>query len=216
MSKFNNYIFDLDGTLINSSEEVLLCFKKAFALAKFDIDENRLNSDVIGPPLKDIIELIAPNIKEPEIESVTSYFRQIYDYDENDISKIYDGILELLHYLKQENAKLFVATLKPDIPTKRILHKFSLENFFEDIYTIDKFGEKITKEEMIKDILYKYKLDKAQTVIIGDAVSDILSGKRAGISSIAALWGYGIDKTFIINEADYNFKTAEELGEWLK
>ncbi len=59
-NSFDNYIFDLDGTLVNSSEEVLLCFKKAFIAASYSIDESRLTSDVIGPPLRQIIATLAP------------------------------------------------------------------------------------------------------------------------------------------------------------
>ena len=54
----NNYIFDLDGTIINSSKEVLLCFEKAFERANYVIDKSRLTPNVIGPPLKEIIKLI--------------------------------------------------------------------------------------------------------------------------------------------------------------
>ena len=216
MNNFKNYIFDLDGTLINSSNEVLLCFKKAFAQANYPIDEKNLTSDIIGPPLNNIIKLIAPNINEQKTQDVTKYFRQIYDYDENDISVVYDGFYEILNHLKQINSKLFIATLKPYIPTKRVLQKFNLADFFDDIYTIDKFEGKYTKEQMVVDIITKYNLDKQSTVMAGDAKGDIIAGKNAGVKTIAALWGYGTNKEDIVNEADYNFKTPKDLFKWLK
>ena len=152
--QINNYIFDLDGTIINSSNEVLLCFEKAFAQSNYQIDKTRLTPNVIGPPLKEIIKLIAPEIEENDIEIVMENFRQIYDYDEHDISEYYSGILEFLNQAKKVGKRLFIATYKPEKPTRRIEKQFKMD-MFEDIYTIDKFGKHITKAEMIEDILNK-------------------------------------------------------------
>lgn len=198
----HNYIFDFDGTLIDSSQEVLLCFQKAFEESNYKIDGSRLTSTIIGPPLKQIIKLIAPELSdETIIESVMKNFRKIYDYDEKDISKIYEGVYDSLCGLKREGKRLFIATFKPSIPTMRLIKKFNL-NMFEDIYTVDKFEKHISKEEMVKDIIKKYNLKKAKTVMIGDALSDIMAGKNSGIKTIGALWGYEEDKTELRENAD--------------
>ena len=47
----HNYIFDLDGTLVNSSEEILLCLKKAFKTVGYEIEESKFTADIIGPPI---------------------------------------------------------------------------------------------------------------------------------------------------------------------
>lgn len=206
----NNYIFDLDGTIVNSSKEVLLCFKKAFEKTGYKVDEARLTSNVIGPPLRGIISLIAPELQDEKIiESVIHNFRQFYDYDENDITEMYEGIHELLLRLKNSGKKLFVATFKPKIPTFRILKKFGLD-MFDDVYTIDKFEKHITKEEMIADILSRYSLDKNETVMLGDAPSDVIAAKNCSVTAAGALWGYGEDKTPLIQNADFCI-TLEEL-----
>ena len=153
--QINNYILDLDGTIINSSNEVLLCFEKAFAQSNYKIDKSRLTPNVIGPPLKEIIKLIAPEINENDIELVMENFRLIYDYDEHDISEYYSGVLEFLNKAKNSGKKLFIATYKPEKPTRRIEKQFKMD-MFEEIYTIDKFGEHITKTQMINDILNKF------------------------------------------------------------
>ncbi len=211
LNNINNYIFDLDGTIVNSSQEVLLCFKKAFAASNVQIAENRLSTDVIGPPLVEIIKLIAPNLKdETKITEVMQNFRQIYDNDENDITDFYDGIYEFLEKLKKENKKIFLATFKPMLPTMRIVKKLKLD-MFDDIYTIDKFGEKITKTEMIEDIIKKYKLKKEETVMIGDAITDMQAAALAGVPGIAALWGYESDKEALKSCANAAVNNAKEL-----
>ncbi len=206
-----NYIFDLDGTLVDSSEEILICLKKAFKSVGYEIDERTFTPDIIGPPIDEIIYNLIPEVKNKEImQKIKKYFRQIYDYDENDVSVLYDGIYDFVSGLKKEGKKLFIATFKPKIPTMRLVEKF-FPNVFDDIYTIDKFENQITKEEMIKDIISKYALNKFETVMIGDAASDIIAAKNAGVTAVGVLWGYGSDKTDLIYKADYVINKIEEI-----
>ena len=207
---FKNYIFDLDGTIINSSKEVLICFEKAFEKANYIIDKSRLTPNVIGPPLRDIIKLIAPEIKENKIDEIEKIFHEIYDNDLNDISEIYTGMYELLNEIKLKGHNLFMATYKPTSPTERIIKQFHLD-MFDDIYTIDKFGKHITKTDMINDIVQKYNLNKSETVMIGDAASDVISAKEAKVTAIGVLWGYGEEKTGLINNSDIIVKSINEL-----
>lgn len=207
----NNYIFDLDGTLVNSCDEVLQCFDKAFCHANVVFDKSRLTHNIIGPPLKEIIKNIKPDINNDELDIVMKNFRQIYDYDENDISYLYDGVEEFLKSLKKDGKHIFLATFKPTIPTMRILNHFKLTDLFEDIYTIDKFGKHITKEEMIQDIVKKYNLNKSETVMIGDAPSDVKAARAAGVTAVGALWGYGTDKSMLIEHSDHTISSIEEL-----
>lgn len=210
-NSFDNYIFDLDGTLVNSSEEVLLCFKKAFVAAGYPIDESRLTSDVIGPPLRQIIAALSPELTDERVtDSIIKNFRQIYDYDENDISVLYDGIYDFLTDLKTQGKKLFIATFKPKIPTMRLVEKF-FPNIFDDVYTIDKFGKQITKTEMIEDIVSRYGLDKTRTLMIGDAASDVIAAKSAEVTGAGVLWGYGADKSKLIENADFIVSEVEGL-----
>ena len=218
-SAIKNYIFDLDGTLINSSNEVIECMYKAFVDADYPIDKSKLTSNLIGPPLRQIILNIVPELTdENKIEEILSNFRRIYDNDENDISEVYDGVYDVLKSLQNEGCRLFMATFKPSEPTNRIVKQFKL-NYFEDIYTIDKFEKHITKEEMIKDIISRYNLKKEETVMIGDAPSDMTAAKKTGITAIGALWGYGDDKKPLIESADKIIKSIREAsinGKWQK
>lgn len=212
LNQFQNIIFDLDGTLVNSSEEVLVCFKKAFDKANYPVDESRLTSDIIGPPLRQILETIAPELSdEDKISEIIANFRQIYDYDENDISVMYDGILEILKELKKSNKKIFIATFKPQIPTMRVVEMFGIKDMFDDIYTIDKFGKHITKDEMISNIVETYGLNKVDTVMVGDAASDVTAAKKAGVTALGVLWGYGTDKSKLIENSDLLVESSKEL-----
>lgn len=210
--EFDNYIFDFDGTIINSQEDVFLCFEKAFEKANYEIDKSRLTPDVIGPPLKGIIRLIAPELTDEDlINKICDIFRNIYDNDANDHTYIYDGVFDFLRTLKYQNKKIFMATFKPMNPTMMLVKKLGIEEFFTDIYGIDKFGKHITKEEMILDIISKYNLKKSKTVMIGDASTDVIAAKNAGIIGIGAMWGYGSDKTALIENSDKIINSIKEM-----
>ena len=207
----HNFIFDLDGTLINSSNEVLNCLEKAFDKANYPLDKTRLSTDIIGPPLKTIINNLAPELEnEDKLNEIMKNFRHIYDYDDKDVSEIYSGVYECLDELKNSKCRIFMATFKPTIPTMRIVKQFKL-NYFDDIYTIDKFDRHITKEEMLANIIEKYKLNPKETAMIGDAKTDMTAAKMAGITGIGALWGYGSDKSGLIENADFTINTIGEL-----
>lgn len=211
MYNFRNYIFDLDGTIINSSEEVLLCMQKAFEEAKVNVEKSKFIKELIGPPIKIIIQNIAPELNDEEkILEITANFRRIYDNDNNDISKLYDGILDLLSLLKSQGKKLFIATFKPKKPTMRIVEQFKL-NYFDDVYTIDKFEKSMTKGEMLTQIVQKYNLNKNETVMIGDAKSDMTAAKEAGITGIGVLWGYDENKADLKNNADVVVSSVNDL-----
>ncbi len=201
---YQNYIFDMDGTLVDSSVEVLKCLQQACYINNAQINKENFSSDLIGPPLKDIIkEAIIDNKNEDLISKIAKEFRGIYDNDENDASKMYENTYEWLALLKISGKKLFLATNKPSIPTLRLVNKLKL-NMFEDIYTIDKYQEKqITKTEMILEIIKKYNLNKFETIMVGDAPSDIEAAHLAKIEATGVLWGYGRHKKKLEEMSDF-------------
>lgn len=214
LENIENFIFDMDGTILNSSVEVLKCLKKAYEETGISYDASKISTDVIGPPLKGIFQLITPEISDDEVlAKLESTYRKHYDYNEDDSSVLYDKIADLLILLNKMNKKLFIATNKPAIPTLRLIKSFKLD-FFKDIYTLDKFEDRqINKEEMVSDIISKYNLDKAKTVMIGDAYHDVIAGKNNGILSVGVLWGYAKDKKDLIESSDVVVGSASELIE---
>lgn len=209
---FDSIIFDMDGTLLDSSLEVMLCLEKAFVMENIKIDKSRLTSNIIGPPLIEIVKSVLPEINDIELDKVVKNFRSIYDNNENDKSCLYEGIYDLLVELKSLNKNLFIATNKPAIPTRRLIKKFNL-SIFDDIFTIDKIqNEILSKREMVAMIILEYNLNKQTTLMIGDALCDINAAKDNNIRSIGALWGYGDDKQPLIDNADFVLESVKDIN----
>lgn len=211
LENFNTLIFDMDGTMLNSYNQVVMCLEKAFEKENLSIDKSRITPNIIGPPLVDIVLLVKPDLDLEIAKNVVIRYREFYDNDENDSSQLYEGIYEFLHKLKKRNKKLFVATNKPKYPTLRLLKKYNID-MFDDVYTLDKFQNKIiSKKEMISDIILKHKINCEKAIMIGDALGDVLSAQANGIKAIGALWGYGDNKQPLIDNADYISNDVHEL-----
>lgn len=211
LRNFDAIIFDMDGTMLNSYNQVIMCLEKAFEKERIEIDKSRLTPNIIGPPLVDIVLLVKPDLDLDIAKNVVENYRGYYDNDENDCSTLYEGMYDFLQHLKKRNKKLFVATNKPKYPTLRLIKKFNID-LFEDVYTLDKFANKtISKKEMIADIIFKHKINYKNAIMIGDAVGDVTSARANGVNSIGALWGYGDDKQPLIDNSDYTAKNVQEL-----
>lgn len=206
-----NYIFDLDGTIIDSSEEILDCINKALKKNSLTIDKNKLKPELIGPPITSIIKELIPELQDEEIiKNIMRSFRDIYDNKDKYINKFYTGIYDILNNLQTSQKNLFIATNKPKKPTLKIIEQMKL-NMFKDVYTIDKFEKPMNKYEMIVSIIKNNNLQQDETIMVGDSLNDILSAKQAGIKSIGVLWGYGLDKNELIKNADYIAKEVREI-----
>ena len=210
MQTINTFIFDLDGTIIDSSKEVIKCLKKAFETVDCKVSEDKFQKILIGPPLKEIIKSIIPEIKDADFHNkIIDEFRNLYDNTEDDISTIYNNIYDVLKECKSKNKRMYIATFKPLKPTLRILKQYKID-FFDDVLCIDKFEKNITKTEMIAKILQNDANKSNSTIMIGDSISDIMAAKDNNIKSGAALWGYG-NSDLISKEADYVFSECSDI-----
>lgn len=205
-SAFDNIVFDLDGTLIDSAPGVLSYLVKAVEKAGVKADETKLTRDLIGPPLETILRALCPTESVEKQTLTIQMFRQIYDDDPIAGCSVFPQALSLLQDLRRCGKRLFIATNKPKKPTAALIDRLGLGRF-EAVFTPDMADEKrLTKTDMLQNLIAGFDLDKARTVMIGDAVSDITAAHAAGIRGIAVLWGYELDKERLSSEADFIFK----------
>ncbi|WP_394922968.1 HAD family hydrolase [uncultured Robinsoniella sp.] len=187
-------LFDLDGTLTDPQEGITNSV--AYALSKYGIhveDRTSLNK-FIGPPLKDSFMEYYGFPKAQAEEAVWKY-REYFNEDGIFENKVYPGIPKMLQRLKEQGKILIVATSKPTVYAKRILERFELIQYFEDVQGSEMDGSRTKKDEVIRYALEQNKIsDKAQAVMIGDREHDIIGACKCGLDSIGVLFGYGSRK----------------------
>ena len=193
-------IFDLDGVLVNSLENMRYTWTKVKKKFELTIPFKEYEKNIGLPFLKILKNL---KIKKHNLD-IKEYYKKISSENQNKI-KIYNGVNKTLKDLKKNN-KLAIFTSKDRERTKKILKKFNIK--FDLVVTPDdlKFGK--PNPEGINLILKKLKYNKKNCIYIGDSLQDFIAAKRAKVIFLFATWGYGklIFKSYKIKKINEIFK----------
>lgn len=180
-------LFDLDGTLTNSSEGIIKSCIHTFSHYGIDVPEGKQNT-FIGPPLR--YSFNKYGIPENEIENALARYRERYIRIGKFENHPYDGITEVLTALKIAGHRLFVATSKPEQTSCEILDHFGMSKYFEGICgaTFDKSRD--SKQAVIQYLLEKHQ-PQGKIIMVGDTVFDVEGASAFGIPTVGVGWGFG-------------------------
>lgn len=190
-SGYQSVIFDLDGTLIDSSPTIIACLEQS--LHNEGIKPTvPLDSRVIGPPLRETLMMLAGPVPETVIDRLVTGFKEFYDSEGYKSTAVFAGINELLHGLFTSGISISIATNKRRVPTLKILKYLGWERFFDEIGTLDNpLTPQSNKANLLASML-KSRCHEAQvTPYIGDKLEDGEAADANGMPFYAATWGYG-------------------------
>ena len=193
MRVLRNAIFDLDGTLIDSSGDIKDCIVGAYVACGINSPEScKIDALAIGPPLVQMLRSLTPNLIDDQYRQLAAAFRRHYDSSPLTRTVLYCGVHEILRRLSTAGVALFIATNKPHFASRRVLAKTNLTTYFTDIATPESLPGRIAaKSLMVRRLIDKWRLKPHETVVVGDAPDDILAAHENGVSSVALLSGYG-------------------------
>ena len=191
-------IFDLDGTLLNTLEDLYISFN--YAIESFGYPKRTINEikSFVGNGIKKAIERALPKaIQEDELNKIIGVFKTYYTNNMYVKTKAYDGILPLLEELKDKGFQLAVVSNKYDSAVKNLCKEYF--DGYIDIAIGE--GNGIEKKPDPKGVLKSIKelnSTKEKSIYIGDSEVDIQTAQNAGIPCISVLWGFK-DKEFLTN-----------------
>ena len=216
MKKYTIAIFDLDGTVIDSSEGVTKSV--TYALDKHGYAHGDLDSlkCFIGPPLREQFMTYCNADEEKGNELVRTY-REYYSEKGAFECLVYEGIPYLLKSLKDAGFKVLLATSKAEKFAKVILDHFSMSEFFDCICGSYMDNSRTAKDEIIEYALTSTGLEKSKesAVMIGDSKFDVLGARKAGIDAVAVSYGFGSMEELIESSPVKICKNVEELRDYL-
>lgn len=184
-------IFDLDGTLIDSSKSIINSLRFVFKAHNLS-PSIELTKDLIGPPLRTTVETAFGRDNPKIIDSLILQFKKHYDSKGFLETKVFDGIDELLKKLSKLNIEMFLVTNKRKIPTQKIINHLSWNKYFTKALSSDSFDECLkTKSEVLKILIKGHSLANEEIIYIGDTQADLLATIDARIDFIFVEWGYG-------------------------
>ena len=214
--KYNNIIFDLDGTITEPA--VGITNGLIYALGHYGIKVDDITSlyKFIGPPLSETFKTFG--FEGEENHAIVAKYREYYSTKgvlENDLMP---GIADALKTLKNAGLKLYIATSKYEPFAVRILEHLNVACYFDYIAGSDASAGRDTKADVINYLFAKQNItdnDLASTVMVGDRMYDIEGAKTVGIDSVGVLYGYGNQEEFEKAGADPIVDTAKDLVVYL-
>jgi phosphoglycolate phosphatase len=200
-------LFDLDGTLVNTSADLTNALN--YALKPYGMKKLSVNETVklVGEGISRLIEKALGNKNVQQRKQATEMFLNYYAKHLTDFSTIYPGVaetLEKLHCYK----KAVISNKREDLSVK-LLDDLGLLKFFDLIAGSDTTPEKKPSPVPVFYMLKKFHLNPDEAVIVGDSGFDIEAGKKAGIKTIAVSYGFREKK--LLKDADYIIDKFEEL-----
>lgn len=206
-------LFDLDGTLTDPMMGITKSVR--YALNYYGIEVNDLNDllPFIGPPLRNSFREFYGFDETKANEAVIKY-REYFSTEGIFDNKVYDGIVDCLKALKENDKVLMVATSKPEKFAKQIIKHFDLAQYF-DFVGGSEFNSREKKAEVINYVLDTNKISAADAIMIGDRKHDIIGAHENKLPCIGVLYGYGSREELIQYEADYLVDDIIELQKLL-
>ena len=190
-------IFDLDGTLIDSLEDLAHSTNDVLQSRGYKIHPISAYNYFVGNGVRKLVERALPDDKKIETDECLIDFYKVYEKRCLEFTYCYEGIIELLNYLNDNNIKMAVVTNKPHHLAVKICEHYFKDKFIEVIGNKDEFPLKPGPASTLH-VLDQFNISLDECVFIGDSNVDIYTGINANMKTIGVTWG---------------FRTYEELKE---
>lgn len=185
--RFDTYLFDFDGTIVDSIELIFRCYRHAARRHLAELPDDKVWRDGLGTPLRQQFRAVTADVAL--IEAMVVSYRE-YHHQHHDTSvSLYPGVAPVLDALVARGATLGVVTSKLRRGAERGLKLTGLAEHFRVVVTADEVTRPKPDPEPVLTALERAGADPARAVFIGDSPHDIAAGRSAGIATAGVLWG---------------------------
>ena len=195
--KYDNYIFDLDGTLLETIEDLAAACNYALRshnLPEFTVDEVQAR---VGNGVKKLMERTVPEgVGNPDFNEVYQAFREYYLNHNTVFTKPYAGIIDMLKTMQSAGKRVAVVSNKFDAATKALV-----AHYFGPLVPVA-IGEsqginKKPSPDMVVEAMRQLGCTREGTVYVGDSDVDIATARNSGLPCLSVLWGFR-DRAFLM------------------
>lgn len=205
-------VLDLDGTLLNTIDDLTQAANEVLQKMNLATVNSAQVQKGLGNGMRNLIKSLLPeNVTEAVVDEAFQDFLYMYQQNYMNLTKPYDGIVEMLKELVKRGYLLAVVSNKKDEFTQKLV-----KHHFPDIIFVDVIGEKedVPRKPdpaLINIISQKMMLPTKQLAMIGDSEVDIKTAKNSEMFSFAVTWGYRPVDQLKENEPNFLVSSPSEL-----
>jgi len=183
-------IFDLDGTLVDSLQDVTTAINAALANLQLPRADAAQVRRWLGDGLPMLCRRAAPKIDDATLARLVEEARAAYGVHCLDTTRTFPNLLKTLDLLQARGMRLAVLSNKPHVFTRHIVACLNLVRYFDVVRGSMGDDDRKPSPRGALDIAQQLALRPTEMAIIGDAIVDIETARNAGMGSIAVTWGY--------------------------
>jgi 2-phosphoglycolate phosphatase len=184
---FRFYVFDLDGTLLDSSRDICGTVQQVLSDQSCDSPPFENLRSYIGRHLIDLFEDLFPSYSPEQIDLLIQQYRTYYPARGHKLTSIFPGVEETLATL---GGRKSIATTKGTPTTVAILEQFGLRQYFDHVQGTDGFPCKPAPDVILRAVS-ALGARPEDCLMVGDSAADMEAGKAAGAKTCAVRYGYG-------------------------
>ena len=205
-------IFDLDGTLIDSKEDLVNSVNAMLAWKHRDPLPHHVVASYIGNGAPMLVKRALPDLNEDDHLAALQFFLDYYREHMLDATVLYPGVREALDRLHRESIPLAVLTNKPVRFSAQLITGLGLAGHFFQIYGGNSFEEKKPHPIGIERLIVESGADRERTVMVGDSAVDVLPARAASVKACGVSWGFQ-PETFATVPPDFIVDDLRALAE---
>lgn len=188
--KYDAVIFDLDGTLLNTLDDLMDSVN--YSLKKYEMPERSYEEirHFVGNGVQKLVERAVPEGTENDVvEKVFAAFKEHYILHCNDKTDVYPGIIQLLAELKKRDIKMAIVSNKLQSGVQSLYELYFKDYVQAAIGAKDEIRKKPAPDTVL-EALRQLNIQKDRAVYVGDSEVDIATAANVGMDCITVTWGF--------------------------
>jgi phosphoglycolate phosphatase len=214
---FKGVIFDLDGTLVDSLQDIADSMNAVLQSHNFPTHDLHAYKEFVGDGLRNLVRRVLPQANRGETLIDECYDAMIETYNNNCLNKTkpYDGVTELLDELVSRNLKLAIFSNKADQFTKKVVSVLLPKWNFAAVVGLTTEADKKPNPRIALRITDEMGLRPEETIYVGDSGVDMQTANNAGMIAVGVLWGFRSKQELTSHGAQHLLSHPSDLLEIL-
>lgn len=204
---YQGVLFDLDGTILDTSNLIIQSFRHTFRVHyNWDIDPQEIYP-FFGKPLRTAMQSLGPD----KVDELISTYREHNLEHHDHMIDAFAGVVDVLQELYNAGIAMAIVTSKTQDTALRGLKLFDLDKYFSAVIGVEQCSHHKPHPEPVQIALQQLQLSPEQCLMVGDSPSDIISAQEAGVKTVAVRWTRVDWDTILAAKPDYTIHHMHDL-----